>query len=371
MGDVQSSIQKGDQKKCAKKKPITIKEQRSITHFLSIPTNLSYSDSPDGECVRYNFKHSFKNCPRSIFNSAKNKQSEIFAVGEVEFTILLDIRGKSASRKVTVDTYITSESKNVTFVNGNIFVVDSDGKLVLYKMFSNVRNYNRPQRYKLGECSVNNVHEKWILEHKGEIEFLFVGNILVSNGYFNVDQVEMLLNKLKGIPAYDGRGRKYLFDAGSDVIFQVGERKFHAHKEILAERSNVFQEMCFNSKDENILINCDDLTEDVVAEMLLFIYTDTSPNIKNMPISLLKVADKYGLDKLKLLSEIELTKILDKDNVDDLLNLAKSYNAQNLREFAREFMNQYLESVALEVQRTSTLKVKSGNCILRKAIKAS
>lgn len=49
---------------------------------------------------------------------------------------------------------------------------------------------------------------------------------------------------------------------------------------------------------ENI-IAIEDFNQDVVAEMLRFIYTGDAPKLSEMSEDLLAVADKYGIARLK------------------------------------------------------------------------
>jgi len=359
MGDVFSCLQGND-----KKEQQGMKNEPSITHFLSIPTNVVYSNDPNAESLRYNFKHAFKSNRKSIFNSGRFKMIETVSVEDVHFTMLLDSRGSGAARKIALDTYITSDNKNVTFLNGYIFIIDNDGKLILYKMFSNVRHYNKPRNEKLRECPVASVHDTWLKDHPGAIDFLFVGNILISPGYLNIEEVELLTQKLRSIPPFTS-GKKLLFDENKpDVMLQVGERNFFAHKDILIQRSKVFEDM-FSCTNKNIVTL--DLNEDTVEEMLFFIYTDTSPKIRTMAVHLLQAADAYDLSKLKLMSEIELIKILDKDNVDDILKLAKMYKAENLFAVATVLMKKYFETVTEEIFRQELKRKKKKN-LFKKAL---
>jgi len=174
------------------------------------------------------------------------------------------------------------------------------------------------------------------------VEFLFVGSILLTPAIVDETQAFIFNRKLNGLPTY-GNQKRLLIDAENkpDVIIQVGDRKFHAHKEVLARRSKVFEAM-FNSytkESETALISIEDFGEDVIEEMILFIYTDTCSRLEVLASELLAVADKYFIEKLKLICEIELIKIVNKDNMCELLCLADVYNAENLANIITKYIH--------------------------------
>ena len=62
----------------------------------------------------------------------------------------------------------------------------------------------------------------------------------------------------------------------SDVIFNVCDRQFTAHKIILAMKSPVFKAMFHHSSNKEVLsgqVKVEDIEPDVFQEILLFIYT--------------------------------------------------------------------------------------------------
>ena len=92
--------------------------------------------------------------------------------------------------------------------------------------------------------------------------------------------------------------------------------KFFAHKAILAVRSPVFARMFMHNMQESVAnaVNLPDIDPDVLKELLIYIYTTESPNIKKHASSLLYQAEKYQLEHLKILCERRLSYDLEVDN---------------------------------------------------------
>jgi speckle-type POZ protein len=89
----------------------------------------------------------------------------------------------------------------------------------------------------------------------------------------------------------------------SDVIFNIGGRRFPAHKIILSARSEVFEAMFEHSTQEKFTnqIEIEEIEPEVFQELLRFIYTGRldSKTMKTMAARLLIAADEYVLNELK------------------------------------------------------------------------
>ena len=89
---------------------------------------------------------------------------------------------------------------------------------------------------------------------------------------------------------------KSLLESGkySDVILVVGGKQFKSHKYILAARSPVFAAMfehdCIEKQES--MVNITDVPLDVFEEFLRYIYSATTPDLKQFASELLPVADK-------------------------------------------------------------------------------
>lgn len=76
---------------------------------------------------------------------------------------------------------------------------------------------------------------------------------------------------------------------------------FNENLPSLLARSRVFSAMLKLPMKESLenIIAIEDFNQDVVAEMLRFIYTGDAPKLSEMSEDLLAVADKYGIARLK------------------------------------------------------------------------
>ncbi|KAF5186239.1 BTB/POZ and MATH domain-containing protein [Thalictrum thalictroides] len=148
---------------------------------------------------------------------------------------------------------------------------------------------------------------------------------------------------------------------GSDILFNVAGEKFHAHKLVLAARSPVFRSEFFEGMDEDrheIVIT--DLEPKVFKAMLHFIYRDTlmedeelvssssscaSSTSDTLAANLLAAADKYGLDRLRLMCESYLCKDISVNSVAKTLALADRHRAMELKAVCLKFAAENLAAV--------------------------
>ncbi|KAF5744949.1 BTB/POZ and MATH domain-containing protein 4-like [Tripterygium wilfordii] len=148
---------------------------------------------------------------------------------------------------------------------------------------------------------------------------------------------------------------------GSDVTFDVDGEKFHAHKLVLAARSPVFRSEFLEKSEENkedIVIT--DLEPKVFKAMLYFIYRDnlkedvdattsTSTSISSLSDSLtaklLAAADRYDLERLRLVCESHLCKDISVNSVAKILALANQYHAKELKAVCLRFAAENLAAV--------------------------
>ncbi|KAG8125093.1 putative Speckle-type POZ protein [Naja naja] len=117
----------------------------------------------------------------------------------------------------------------------------------------------------------------------------------------------------------------------TDCSFYIGGQEFKAHKSILA-----------GIVKPSAAINCveiNDVDPDVFKEMMRFIYTGKAPNLEKMADSLLAAADKYALERLKIMCEEALCSNLSVENVADILILADLHSAEQLKAQAIDFIN--------------------------------
>ncbi|CAM0909180.1 unnamed protein product [Alopecurus aequalis] len=137
---------------------------------------------------------------------------------------------------------------------------------------------------------------------------------------------------------------------GSDVSFKVKEEGFPAHKIILAMRSPVFRAEFYGPMREQSLrsVTIQDMQPAVFRGLLHFIYTDSLPPMdddlsgdeyEEMIRHLLVAADRYAMERMKLMCEKKLARRLSAATVATTLALADQHNCAKLKDACIEFMN--------------------------------
>ncbi|CAN6293538.1 unnamed protein product [Urochloa humidicola] len=137
---------------------------------------------------------------------------------------------------------------------------------------------------------------------------------------------------------------------GADVTFLVMGERFAAHRCVLAARSPVFDALLFGPMKEGTTtescIRIDDILPQVFRSLLHFIYTDSLPEAEGqdkesdatMAQHLLEAADRYDLQRLKLICEEMLCQHIDVSTVATTLALADQHHCQGLKKACFEFL---------------------------------
>ncbi|WVZ59020.1 LOW QUALITY PROTEIN: hypothetical protein U9M48_009230, partial [Paspalum notatum var. saurae] len=139
---------------------------------------------------------------------------------------------------------------------------------------------------------------------------------------------------------------------GTDVRFLVGDETFAAHRCVLAARSPVFDALLFGAMKEGTspqsCIRIDDMEPQVFQSLLHFIYADSLPETEGqagddesgaaMSQHLLEAADRYSMQRLKLICEDRLCRNIDVSTVATTLALAEQHHCQGLKEACYEFL---------------------------------
>ncbi|CAM0870926.1 unnamed protein product [Alopecurus aequalis] len=139
---------------------------------------------------------------------------------------------------------------------------------------------------------------------------------------------------------------------GADVTFHVGGEKFLAHRIVLAARSSVFKAELLGAMKENLSspIEIHEMEADVFKCLLHFIYTDSLPALEMasdqggarrdvvMAGHLLASADRYNVERLKLVCEHKLCSHTDANMVATSLALADQHNCSGLKEACLQFL---------------------------------
>ncbi|XP_037489273.1 BTB/POZ and MATH domain-containing protein 2-like [Triticum dicoccoides] len=134
----------------------------------------------------------------------------------------------------------------------------------------------------------------------------------------------------------------------ADVTFEVEGEIFPAHKIVLAARSPVFKAELYGLMrgkcGQNITI--EDMEPTVFKALLHFIYTDLLPSMgklddeekKEMVRHLLVAAERYAMERMKMMCEDILCKTLDVQTVATTSALADQHHCSRLKDACAEFI---------------------------------
>ncbi|KAF7024866.1 hypothetical protein CFC21_037141 [Triticum aestivum] len=140
---------------------------------------------------------------------------------------------------------------------------------------------------------------------------------------------------------------------GTDVTFNVGGETFVAHRSVLVARSSVFKAKLFGPIKEDMIasvIQIEDMEAKVFRALLSFIYTDLLPEMEVDMVEereaqevlwlqhLIAAADRYNLQRLKVLCEDKLCKLVDVSSVRTIFILAERHNCGGLKDVCLEFL---------------------------------
>ncbi|XP_062198300.1 BTB/POZ and MATH domain-containing protein 1-like [Phragmites australis] len=124
---------------------------------------------------------------------------------------------------------------------------------------------------------------------------------------------------------------------GADIALEVDGETFSAHRSILAARSPVFTAQLFGPMRENtaVCVWIEGVEVGVFKALLHFVYTDSLPEVGDgeamaMAQHLLVAADRYSLERLKLICEDKLCNHIDTSTVGTILALAEQHSCHGL-----------------------------------------
>ncbi|CAL5011293.1 unnamed protein product [Urochloa decumbens] len=144
----------------------------------------------------------------------------------------------------------------------------------------------------------------------------------------------------------DSLGKLLESEERADVKFKVKEELFQAHKIVLAMRSPIFKaELARDKRKRTIVV--EDMEPHIFKALLHFIYTDSLPAMDHldgnendeMAKCLLVAAERYGLERMKLMCESMLYKRLSVQNVASTLVLADQCHCSKLKDACIRFIS--------------------------------
>ncbi|XP_034570586.1 BTB/POZ and MATH domain-containing protein 1 [Setaria viridis] len=147
------------------------------------------------------------------------------------------------------------------------------------------------------------------------------------------------------VPVFVDRATPQHDFSDADVMFQVGDEVFSAHRSVLAARSPVFEaELNSVTRVAGECIRIDDMLPQVFESLLHFVYTDSLPEMTGaeepmMAEHLLVAADRFGMQDLKLICEEKLLCTdINEDTIAKMLRLAVQHHCRLLRDACIEFL---------------------------------
>ncbi|XP_051055224.1 speckle-type POZ protein-like [Phodopus roborovskii] len=196
-------------------------------------------------------------------------------------------------------------------------------------------------------------HEYWLLP---EDQLTLFCKVTVFQDSFSIcDQIGKPLGiQVPKCTMADELGELWENSLFTDCSLVVAGQEFHAHKAILAARSPVFRAMFQHDMKENRTnrVEIHDMEPQVFQAMMGFLYTGKAPDLHSMADALLAAADKYGLERLKVMCEDVLCRDLSVENAAHTLFLADLYSAGQLKTQTLDFITAH----ASEVSETSSWK---------------
>jgi len=157
----------------------------------------------------------------------------------------------------------------------------------------------------------------------------------------------------------------------SDVCFVLDDgEKFYAMKGILVTRSPYFQALFTNKTEEKeakeVIIHGVDRPS--FAAIITYLYTGSVEISKENCVPLLKAADLFLVDDIKLMCAQELTSQVTTDTVLDTLFLAEQRNLTKLKKFCIKFLVDHLQEPTLHASFKQNFICKQTNELIMEVI---
>jgi len=143
-------------------------------------------------------------------------------------------------------------------------------------------------------------------------------------------------------------GKAYREKHSLDVTVKCGDVSFECNKFMLMTRSPVFKAMLQQDtlESQTNVVKINDIEPKVLEEMLLYIHTGESPNIKDLAMEFLAAADFYQLDELKNSCQSFFSDTLHTENSIGILILSDKYSASKLKKDALKFISENMKSIS-------------------------
>ncbi|XP_047078576.1 BTB/POZ and MATH domain-containing protein 1-like [Lolium rigidum] len=138
-------------------------------------------------------------------------------------------------------------------------------------------------------------------------------------------------------------------EKGADVVFEVGGETVAAHRCVLAARSSVFSAELFGPMKEGnaagVVVHIEDMDAEVFKALLHFVYTGSLPQTQTLKEDedvtyqhMLVAADRYGMERMKLICEEKLSEYIDVGSAATILALADQHHCEGLKKACFNFL---------------------------------
>ncbi|XP_010256806.1 PREDICTED: BTB/POZ and MATH domain-containing protein 3 isoform X2 [Nelumbo nucifera] len=339
------------------------KRRSSTTHPLQDSSSKSINETVNGS-------HHYTIKGYSLakgMGAGKYISSDVFSVGGYQWAIYFYPDGKNPednSTYVSVFIALASEGTDVRALF-ELTLLDQSGK-GKHKVHSHFDRALESGPYTLKYRGSMWGYKRFFRRTTLETSDFLKDDCLIMHCTVGVVRTRMEGHKQYNIPIPPsdmGQSLKELLETGlgSDIVFEVGDDIFKAHKLILAARSPVFRAQFFgligNPNTDRVVV--EDVEPSIFKAMLLFMYTDELPDVYELTGSistctstimvqhLLAAADRFGLDRLKLLCEAKLCEEVNADTVMTTLALAEQHHCSQLKMICLKFAASNLGELGL------------------------
>ncbi|KAF5201607.1 BTB/POZ and MATH domain-containing protein [Thalictrum thalictroides] len=338
---------------------------KSDTKYTGNKKRQSIADSSQNSCSKsinetVNGSHEYTIKGYSLakgMGAGKFIQSDIFTVGGYDWSVYFYPDGKNPednSGYVSVFIALASEGTDVRALF-ELTLLDQSGK-EKHKVHSHFDRALESGPYTLKYRGSMWGYKRFFKRTMLEGSVFLKDDCLAMHCTVGVVRTRTEAPKLYSVPMPPsdlGLNFKEILESGigSDIIFEVGEETFRAHKLILAARSPVFKAQFFgligNPNMDKVVV--EDVEPAVFKGMLLFMYSDELPDLLELVSSdpectsailvqhLLAAADRFGMDRLKTLCEAKLCEEVTTETVATTLALAEQHHCSQLKTVCLKF----------------------------------
>ena len=127
----------------------------------------------------------------------------------------------------------------------------------------------------------------------------------------------------------------------TDTAIKCRDKEFKVHRAVLASQSPVFQAMfeVGMKEKQSAVIEVSDITPEAMSDLVTYLYTGTTPNLKTLASELLEAAEKYQLPHLLTKCENELGRNIKDTNVVEMILLADLHGRSALKKACVMFIH--------------------------------